>query len=88
MCISITGVPIELDSKARAIQYAISLSTSTDKNNKIGVDLVLASGIYSFITERINLPDVSRNLLEDACIPLLNTLKGTLERLEKRANDD
>lgn len=86
----ITGIgcaPFTIDSKTKAIQYAISLATSTDKNSKICIDLVLATGIYNFITERVNLPDLPRDLASEACDALLESTKKTLnminEKLEK-----
>lgn len=57
MCTGVMGVPIELNSKSRAIQYAISIAMES-RNGRLNVDLVLAQGIYNFITERIDLPDL------------------------------
>ena len=76
-----------LSCKADAVKYAISIATDVDKNNKTTVDLVLAKGIYNFITERVNLPDLTRDLASEACDALLESTKKTLnminEKLEK-----
>ena len=83
----ITGIgcaPFTLDAKTKAIEYAISLATSTDKNSKICIDLVLAAGIYSFITERVNLPDLPKDLVEEACEPLIESLKKSLDKINKK----
>lgn len=77
-----TGVPITLDSKAKAVQYAISIAMQTDRNGKLTVDLVLATGIYNFITERIDLPDLPKDTLTETCTPLLEVIKQKLEKLE------
>ena len=81
--LGITSEPFELTSKSQAIHYAISMSTHRDKNDKLNIDLVLASGIYDFITKRVNLPDVTRNMLEETVDPLIDSIKKALEKLDR-----
>lgn len=78
----IAAIPFELNSKSQAIKYAISIAMNTDKNGKLTVDLVLATGIYNFITERIDLPDLPKDTLTETCAPLLEVIKQKLEKLE------
>jgi hypothetical protein len=70
-----------LDSKASAIDYAISMATNLDKNDKKSIDLVLAAGIYNFITERVNLPDLPKDALAETYTPLLEVIKNKLDKL-------
>lgn len=80
----ITGIgcahPV-LDSKANAIDYAIVMATIYDKDGKKGIDLVLAQGIYDFVTERINLPDLPKDVLAETYGPLAATIKDKLEKM-------
>ena len=84
----IAAVPFELHSKAEAIKYAISMAINTDRNGKLSVDLVLAAGVYNFITERINLPDLPRDLVSEACDPLLESLKKSLDKINRKLEKD
>ena len=70
-----------LDSKANAIQYAISMSTNIDKNDKKTIDLVLAAGIYNFITERVELPDLPKDTLQETYGPLAATINEKLKKI-------
>lgn len=84
----IAAVPFELNSKAEAIKYAISMAINTDRNGKLSVDLVLAAGVYNFITERIDLPDLPRDLVSEACDPLLESLKKSLDKINKKLDKE
>lgn len=70
-----------LDSKANAIDYAILMATICDKDGKKGIDLVLAQGIYDFITERINLPDLPKDTFVETYGPLATAIKDKLEKM-------
>lgn len=78
----IAAIPFELNSKSQAIKYAISIAMNTDKNGKLTVDLVLATGVYNFITERIDLPDLPKDTLAETYAPLLEVIKQKLEKME------
>lgn len=82
MCLGIGVAPYEISSKANAVQYAISLATTSDKNGKPGIDLVLAAGIYEFIEKRVVMPDISKAPTEDL-MPLIKALAKKIESLDK-----
>jgi hypothetical protein len=84
----LAAVPFDLNSKSEAIKYAISIAMNTDRNGKLSVDLVLAAGVYNFITERINLPDVPRDLVSEACDPLLESMKKSLNKINKKLDKE
>lgn len=81
MCTTVLGCAHPtLDSKANAIDYAITTATNYDKNNK-SIDLVLAAGIYNFITERVILPDLPKDTIAEAYGPLIDTIKDKLDKI-------
>lgn len=82
MYTAVGSATTSISSKTEAIQYAISVAMNVDcDTHKLTVDLVLATGIYNFITERVNLPDLPKDALAETYTPLLEVIKNKLDKL-------
>ena len=70
----------QINSKASAVAYAIQLCTSyNEKSRTCSVDTKKAQRIFNFITQNVNLPDVSK----DTYAEIAEEFKPYLERILK-----
>ncbi len=74
----------QINSKASAVIYAINLSTTyNEKSRTCSVDTKKAQHIFNFITQNVNLPDVTK----DAYADIAEDLKPYVERILKGLED-
>lgn len=75
----------QINSKASAVTYAIQLCTSyNEKSRTFSVDTKKAQKIFNFITQNVNLPDVSKDTYADIAEDLKPHMEGILKGLEAK----
>ena len=75
----------QINSKASAVIYAIQLCTSfNEKNNTCSVDIKKAQSIFNFITQNVELPEVTKDAYADIAEDLKPHMEGILKGLEAK----
>jgi hypothetical protein len=75
----------QINSKASAVIYAIQLCTSfNEKNNACSVDIKKAQSIFNFITQNVELPEVTKDAYADIAEDLKPYMEGILKGLEAK----
>lgn len=83
--LGIRSVGPQINSKASAVAYAISLCTSyNEKSNTCSVDVKKAQRILNFITQNVELPDVAKDAYAEVTEDFKPYLKSILKGLDAK----
>lgn len=86
--LGLSGINPQINSKASAVTYAIQLCTSfSAKSNTCSVDVKKAQRIFNFITQNVNLPDVSKDAYAEVLEDFKPYIEGILKGVEAKLQD-